>query len=241
MQIKNIGESEFISYENEEYEVMFSTAAKGTSYNIAMPDTKSKLDDLAGKLNLDKISYLKQIHSDKIVLLKKDDNIQGQVQGDAIITNLDKLAIGIFTADCVPVIVVDTCNHVIAAIHSGWKGTINNIVGKTIMKMQTDFQCKVENLKIFIGPHNKVCCYEVSEELIMQFKSKDMFENQPINQDRYLNLEQCIIVQCANCGILEQQITRSDYCTFCSTNPIFHSYRKDKEKSGRQISLTYLK
>lgn len=238
---KKIEQSEFLTYEDKDYEIMFSTATNGVSYNINDVETKEKLNYLGTSLKLDYICYLKQVHSDKIIILNANEKIQGEIEGDSIITNARNVAIGIFTADCVPVIIIDGSKKVIAAVHSGWKGTIKNIVGQTIMEMQRNFNCSCEDLKIFIGPHNKDCCYEVSEELIREFNNVDLFRGRTINNQRCLSLEQCIIAQCTNLNIDEGHIIKSRYCTFCSTNPLFHSYRKDKEKAGRQISLIYLK
>ena len=148
---------------------------------------------------------------------------------------------GIFTADCVPVLIADNKNNVIAAVHSGWRSTIANIVGKTIIKMKESFGCNSENLKVFIGPHNKQCCYEVSEELISKFKNVDYLKNTDINNGRFLSLENCIIKQCKINGVRRENIITTQYCTFCSENVQFHSYRKSGKKSGRQFSLIYIK
>ena len=86
-------------------------------------------------------------------------------EGDAIITNVKNVIIGVFTADCVPVILVDEENKVIAAIHSGWRGTFESITLKTIKKMKEEFNTNEINIKAYIGPHIRKCCYEVSEEL----------------------------------------------------------------------------
>ena len=70
-----------------------------------------------------------------------------------------------FTADCVPVILVDKENEAIAAIHSGWKGTFSSIVTETILRMKEEYNSKAENIVAYIGPHIRQCCYEVSEDL----------------------------------------------------------------------------
>ena len=88
--------------------------------------------------NVRTVSYLKQIHSDKILIINEEtiDKIN-ESEGDAIITNLKNIAIGVFTADCVPVILVDENTSTIAAIHSGWKGTYKSITLKTTLHLIT--------------------------------------------------------------------------------------------------------
>src|SRR3712207_9545829 len=117
------------------------------------------------------------LHSDDIYIyngLKYD--------GDALITNKRRIAIGVFTADCVPVLIYDKKNLVVAAIHSGWKGTLNCIVSKTIDTMINRYNSNIKDLEIYIGPHNMMCCYEVSEELIHTFKSSNIYKEAKIDR-----------------------------------------------------------
>lgn len=231
----------FIKFQEESYNALFSTADNDLSYNLADSNLSEKFNELCDKLKIEDICYLKQIHSDQILICDENHKYHGEHEGDAIITTLTNNAVGIFTADCVPVLIADKKNKVVAAVHSGWRGTIANIVGKTINKMVDDYGCLPENISVFIGPHNKQCCYEVSEELINEFKNVDYLKNADINMGRYLSLEKCIIKQCENCKIEQGNIITTDYCTFCSENVKFHSYRKEGKSAGRQFSFVYIK
>lgn len=241
MDKKIINDGQFLYCDNSEYGCYFSTAEFGKTYGIKDGGLNDKLRKISDELGLDDIVYLQQIHSDIIYEYDGTHKFRGDVEGDAIITDIKNVGIGVFTADCVPVIVVDSKKHVCAAIHSGWKGTINNIVGKTISKMVNEYGCSTDDMDVFIGPHNKVCCYEVSTELIEKFSNNEIFSGKNINEGRYLNLEQCIVIQCQEESINLNNINRDKYCTFCSKEPIFHSYRKDKDLAGRQISFVYIK
>ena len=94
-----------------------------------------------------------------------------KLDGDGIVTKEKNVAIGVFTADCVPIVLVDTKNKIIDALHSGWKGTLNNIASQGVKVMKETYGADENYIKAFIGPHNKSCCYEVSEELIDTFKT----------------------------------------------------------------------
>ena len=239
MIMKNNGN--FIAFNEQSYNVLFSTGDNDVSYNMADSSLQKKFNDLCSELKIEDIFYLKQIHSDKILVCDEKHKYHGECEGDALITKLRRNAVGIFTADCVPVLIADNKNNVIAAVHSGWRSTIANIVGKTIIKMKESFGCSSENLKVFIGPHNKQCCYEVSEELISKFKNVDYLKNTDINNGRFLSLENCIIEQCKINGVRRENIITTQYCTFCSENVKFHSYRKSGKEAGRQFSLIYIK
>ncbi len=120
-------------------------------------------------LKLIDVEYLQQIHSDKTYMYNKYyENIKDE-EGDAIITIEKNVAVGVFTADCVPIIIVNEEKKVVAAVHSGWKGTFNSIVVNTINKMKEEYNINVANTKVYIGPHIRQCCYEVSEELKEKF------------------------------------------------------------------------
>ena len=117
------------------------------------------------------------------------------IDGDALITDRTKIAIGVFTADCVPVILVDTRKGVIAAVHSGWKGTKALIVSKTIERLQENYGSRAKDIRVYIGPHIGGCCYEVSKELIEEFTSEDIYSNIKISNNNKLDLEKCILAQ----------------------------------------------
>ena len=84
-------------------------------------------------INIEDYYELKQMHTDTIVIV--DDSYQNNTRGDAMITTKKNIPLVIKTADCIPILLYDKENKVLALVHSGWKGTLNNIVGKTVSKM----------------------------------------------------------------------------------------------------------
>ncbi|CAG9706354.1 putative enzyme [Clostridium neonatale] len=140
-----IKKEDYLILDSDKFQVVFTNAEKNRSFNRATEEGKKYLNSLSGEFNLEKVVYIKQIHSDKILeYTGKDIN---DMEGDAVITNIKKIAVGIFTADCVPVILVDEVRKVVAAIHSGWRGTFESITFKTIEKMKNEFKCNEKILK----------------------------------------------------------------------------------------------
>ncbi len=172
--------------------------------------------------------YLEQTHSDRIRTLTKEmepfvsrDNIQ--VKGDAIITDLFDKNLVIRTADCQTVFLFDPVRKVVANIHSGWRGSILNIVGKTVKKMKDVFQSEPCNIIAGIGPSLGPCCAEFIhfKKEIPQFlwKYKDSgnrFDFWKLTRDQ-LVLE----------GVLPENLVSSNLCTRCRTD-LFFSYRGEK-------------
>lgn len=234
--IVNIDKFSFLQYKYINVCACFSTAKGNLNFNKNTNEGIENLIKIKNWFNIEKIGYLNQIHSDKIYVY--DEMFH---DGDAIITDKKNVGIGIFTADCIPVLIYDKCNNVIAAVHSGWKGTLKCIVSKTIDKMIKEYNTNTENLSVYIGPHNMMCCYEVSTELIEEFKREDIYKNININNGRKLNLQNCIVKQLMDKGVNKENINSLNLCTNCSEEYEFYSYRKQKEKSGRMFSFIFMK
>ena len=235
MEIESINNYEFIKFQYENAVVLFSTAKHGINFNKNTEEGLLNLENIAKIFDLRDIGYLNQIHSD--LVFNFDGNIK---DGDALITNQIKTAIGVFTADCVPVILVDITKGVIAAVHSGWKGTKALIVSKTIERLQEKFGCSARDIRVYIGPHIGGCCYEVSKELVEQFTSEDIYSNIKISDNNKLDLEKCILAQLKQKGIKEENINTTNTCTACNNQYELHSYRFSLNKQGRMFSFVYL-
>jgi YfiH family protein len=227
---------------NEKFQIAFTNAEKGRSFNRNTSEGVTELNSLKEEFNVKDVVYLKQIHSDKILRYSSNgENIKDQ-EGDALITNEKNIIIGVFTADCVPVILVDEKKEVTAAIHSGWRGTFESITLKTIEKMKDEFNIDVSNIKAYIGPHIRKCCYEVSDELKVKFleKKNDINEKELFN-GKNLNLETCIIDDLKKAGVKDHNISSIDLCTYCSSDIKLYSYRKSEGTYGRMFSFIMLR
>lgn len=225
----------FISVDLTTAKVIFSTGENDFNLNKNINQGIEHIKKIKGWFSLEDVAYLSQCHSDYIHIYP---NIQ--TEGDALITNVRGVAVGIFTADCVPVLIFDEENKAVAAIHSGWRGTYNKIVSKTIDKMTDVYGSKVEDIKVFIGPHMRDCCYEVGQELMDKFNNDNTYKNHDIFNGKKLSMEKCIIKQLKDKSVPDKNIVTLNYCTFCSTNPRFYSYRRG-EKDKRLFSFIYIK
>ncbi|GAA0176978.1 peptidoglycan editing factor PgeF [Clostridium sediminicola] len=227
---------EFFDFKHENIEVYFSTAKNNISYNRNTKEGQENIDNLKSYFCVKNVGYCKQIHSNDVIIF--DNKI---VEGDALITDKKDIAIGVFTADCVPIIILDKRKKVVAAVHSGWKGTYKDIIIKTVHNMIEKYQCNISDLLFYIGPHNMDCCYEVSEELIEKFKDKQCFFDKSINNGRFLSLQKCIILQLESIGVHKKNIFSINKCTFCNEEYSLHSYRKQSDNYGRMFSFVIIR
>ncbi len=186
------------------------------------------LADLGIEMN--QVSYLNQIHSNIVC-----QGIIGKQTGDGLVTNKKNLAIAVGAADCYPILFSDEKNGVIAAAHCGWKGTLARIVNNTIHEMVL-LGAETEHIKIAIGQGISQQNYEVSEDVISQFKDHH-FPDFCWN-GRHLNLLEANRFVAIESGIKPENIWEMNRCT---TEPDFFSYRRDKGKTGRMWAVIMMK
>ncbi|EMU54205.1 peptidoglycan editing factor PgeF [Clostridium butyricum] len=234
-------EEDFLKIEQDNFTVVFTNAENERSFNRNTESGIKELNSLKDKFSVKDVAYLKQIHSDKILDYKVGENDFNSNEGDSIITNENEVIIGVFTADCVPIILVDDTKGVAAAIHSGWRGTFESITFKTIKKMKSEYGCEDKNIKAFIGPHIRQCCYEISEELKNKFLEKKKVINPEILfEKRNLNLEACIVQDLKDSGLKDENINSLNLCTHCSEEIKLYSYRKSDGAYGRMFAFVIL-
>lgn len=183
--------------------------------------SKESLINIIEKYHINKYFELKQIHSNIVNIV--DENYQGTLDGDAMITNLKNVALVIKTADCIPIILYDNKNHVLAVIHSGWRGTLNSIVKDTVKKMTDIYQIDVDNIKAYLYPSIRKCHFEVDEDVYHEFKikGKDKYITKE-NKKYHIDLQNIVIDDLKDCGI--NTIYDANICTYCNHDK-YYSYR----------------
>lgn len=232
---------DFLIVEGEKINIVFSTAKNDRSFNRNNDEGLINIESLKRDFNVNEVVYLHQIHSDNVIVFNDNAKEFIEKEGDAIVTNKGNVIIGAFTADCVPVVLVDEIEGVIAAIHSGWKGTFNSITKKSIEKMIKEYGTRIENIKVYIGPHIRQCCYEISEELKEKFLDKIKIDENELFNGRNLSMERCILEDLRSLNIDEDNIYTINLCTYCEEEIKLFSYRKSVGSYGRLFTFAYKK
>jgi hypothetical protein len=182
-------------------------------------------------------------------------------KGDASLTNSPGMLLGVQTADCVPILLVDPSKRAVAAIHAGWRGTLARIAQKTVGEMRMHFDSNPAEILSAIGPAIGGCCYDVGTELVTEFTSQfadaeEYFDeprtgeepnplqwlsmmppgHQPAPKNVRLDLPKANRSQLLAAGLRDANIFVSDLCTACHPD-LFFSYRKEGANSGRLLSV----
>lgn len=153
---------------------------------------------------------------------------------DIVTTNMIEACIGISTADCIPVLLYDPITRATAAIHAGWRGTVQRICQHAIVAMQRQYGTIASNLHAIIGPGISLLSFEVGQEVYNQFTEAgfDLTDVATWHNKWHIDLPKINIQQLTACGVLPENIHNADICTYTHTNDYFSARRLGIE-SGR--------
>jgi polyphenol oxidase len=210
---------------------------------------------------------LRQIHSD---IVHRASALPAEPpQGDALFTREPRILLAIQTADCIPLLLADTKRRALAAIHSGWRGTLRRVAAKTLGRMQMEFGTRPEDVIAALGPGIGRCCYGVGEEVAKEFDAqfpaaREWFDgpfdalaagendanwlpwltmmppgHQPPPPRVHLDLLAANRAILVDAGVAPARIFSSGYCTACRTDLLF-SYRRERA-TGRLIAAIALR
>ncbi len=182
-----------------------------------------------------RILMLNQVHGDNILfveeLLLEESVAIGEADG--LITSLEKVALVIRTADCVPVVLIDEKNRVLGAVHSGWRGTLKNITGKCIDLMAAKFSSQPSEMKMFILPSIGPDSYEVGEDVAQYFPLDRLEREGKIFLDLWSNIERSAI----NKGVRAKNIFNFQICNMENSHRFFSHRMGDP---GRNLNFVYM-
>ena len=205
---------------------------------------------------------LRQVHSDIVHTIDRPP--EHPLAGDGMITNSPGVLLGILTADCIPVILVDVGRRAVGIFHAGWRGTVKRIVQKGVGEMQRHFGSRAQDIRAAIGPGIHSCCYQVGPEVHDKFHSQfeyavELFREEnssDLVRERYpllfltarapghselpvnifLDLIEANRRQLLDAGVPGTNIWSSPLCTFCRTDLLF-SHRAERGVTGRMMAV----
>ena len=207
---------------------------------------------LCKELNIEDSNLIlpRQTHSDRIITIDKvfmqmtrEEQEEALYGADAIMTELSRTCIGVSTADCIPILLLDSVRGVAAAIHAGWRGTVAGIVTKTIGAMQQSHGCNASDMQAIIAPGISVDAFEVGDEVYDAFEKAGFPMNEIAvryptadgGEKWHIDLWEANRHQLLQCGVAENDIVLSGICTFTNHHEFF-SARRLGINSGRIFS-----
>ena len=185
-------------------------------------------------MNPENVARLNQVHGNHVCIANPGNHPDNNQEGDALVTNEKGLTLAIGAADCYPLLFHDPEKKIIGAAHAGWRGTLSRIAKNTIEAME-NLGAGRKNIRVAIGPGISGKNYEVSEEVIQQFRDAGFPE--AIHTGRNLDLLAANKFVLEEAGIKKENVWALGRCT---TEDDFFSYRRDKGKTGRMWAVIML-
>jgi YfiH family protein len=200
---------------------------------------------------------IRQVHSGVVKVVGRDalkgalETPDGKavLEGDGLVTNIPGVLLAAGTADCVPVLVVDTVKRAVGAFHAGWRGTVAGIVQQGIDLMRQEYGSHPNDLSAAVGPAIGACCYAVGSEVQEQFAARFGYA-QELFQARasaageapqlYVDLWEANRRQLLDAGVTAERITVIGECTACSRTAEgerkYFSHRAEHGVAGRMLN-----
>ncbi|MFA5339461.1 MAG: peptidoglycan editing factor PgeF [Candidatus Omnitrophota bacterium] len=180
---------------------------------------------------------LQQAHGGVVVKVDAKTALSGEIPGaDGAITDAKGITLSVRTADCLPVLFYDPEHNAIGVAHAGWKSTKEKIAKNVVEAMRSEYGSSPAKLLAGMGPALRQCCYEVNSEFLVHFPDSVV----KMAHKHYFDLVGENAEQLIAAGISAKNIFDCGICTGCR-NSEFFSFRKEKDKAGRMLSVIMLK
>jgi len=204
---------------------------------------------------------VRQIHSDLVHCISKIPD--KQLAGDGLITRTPGILLAVLTADCLPIIVLDTKLKAVGVFHAGWRGTLKRIVEKGVGEMRRQFGSRPRDLRAAIGPGIRGCCYQVGTEVRDKFHAQFSYARELLRESKesdevrerypllfltarapghselpkkiFLDLAEANRRQLIDAGVPKNNVSDLGLCTACRTD-LFFSHRAEKGVTGRMMA-----
>lgn len=198
-------------------------------------------NEIARSMDCQRLAFSNQVHETGILVYKKNEGNRSSETdvpaptGDAMITDIPGKFLAIQLADCQGILLYDPGKKVVANVHSGWRGSVKDILGACVESMKTEFGCRPATIHAGISPSLGPCCAEFKN--FRQEIPKELWAYK--NPAHYFDFWKISRDQLVRAGLLPKNIEISNICTKCNSH-LFYSFRK-KHRTGRFVSVIGLK
>jgi YfiH family protein len=216
---------------------LVSSVLSGAGFRHAFPLRDVAEEELVGSFEVGQIAQVHQVHGARAVVVRVGSEADvRREQADALVTHAPGIAVGVRTADCLPVLVADPASGGAAALHAGWRGVVAGVVRAGIDALGARDRSK---LIAAVGPCIGPCCFEVGADVAAEIAkaagTPDVIARRA-GDKAYVDLRSAVRSKLRALGLLEASIEDVPGCTK-HEHDRFHSYRRDGANSGRQLSI----
>jgi YfiH family protein len=189
------------------------------------------------------LHFASQVHGARVVRVGagQEPRATAAEQADAVCTGEASVAVGVFVADCVPLLIADPRSGACAAVHAGWRGTVADVAGATVAALAGWFGARPADLRVAMGPSIGPCCFEVGPEVAEAFvrvlpDAAGVVVPRPLAKPHVdLRLANRRLLERA--GVPSAQIDADAPCTRCDPADRFYSFRRDGASTGQLAAV----
>jgi len=185
------------------------------------------------------VARLKQVHGSVVRTIDGVHDLD-QLPADGMVTAAKGIALGIFTADCIPILMIDDEQRIVGALHAGWRGTLADIAAAGVRAMVA-LGARPSRLRAALGPAICVCCFEVDADLAENFARAIPPARAHVRQGKrgkaYLDLRAIARGQLERLGLPSDAITLVGPCTRCAADRYFSRRSAGGATTGLQMSF----
>lgn len=200
-------------------------------------------DLLAEAVGFDRrrLVYMRQIHSDRVVVVDESITFDTPPECDALITDRPNLPLMVMSADCTPILLHDPVRGAIGAVHAGRAGALSAILPKTIRRMAESYATDLRNLRISMGPSICAECYEINSAIAAEVERAGYPDALRRDGEKvFLEVNAILRSQLEEMGVRPDQLETVETCTSCGCDTYF-SYRADAQRTGRIAGVIMLR
>jgi YfiH family protein len=187
---------------------------------------------------LERLFSATQVHAAQCVRIdsrETDSETIARIHADALYSRTADVALGVYTADCLPILLADPRSGALAAVHAGWRGTLVGVVLATVRSLMEAFRCRPGDLSVALGPSIGPCCFEVGPEVAARFDPRFVHAGAGPNGKTTVDLRAANRDQLIRVGVHPAQIDAAVPCTMCDPDRFF-SFRRDGRETGQMVS-----
>lgn len=216
-----------------------------TARNLELRDNPAEWQAVAGEIGVPRgaIRLIRQVHGAAVAVARRGDPCWSSPEADAVVADDPSVAIAVRVADCAPVLLADARRGAVGAVHAGWRGTVQGVVGAAVRAMTEQFGTDPADLTAAIGPSLGPCCGEVGPEVVDAFRAAGHPESSigrwfttGASDRPYVDLWTANRDQLVAAGVPSARVFSADLCTR-TYGDHFHSYRLEREKAGRMLGI----
>jgi len=188
------------------------------------------------------IFFATQVHGREVARVVQGTTPEAlmAIEADAVFTTLPEAPVGVYVADCVPILIADERTGACAAVHAGWRGTVAGVLAAAVARLVADAGARAADLRVAIGPSIGPCCFEVGPEVAEAFAARFAGEGVVVERPGrkpHVDLRRAQQVQLVRAGVDPGAIDGGGECTHCDPAGRFFSYRRDAGHTGQHVGF----